>query len=115
MCAVSMCEAVIQLVTELGAHVVAPSDMMDGRVAAIKEKLLKFGLAERTAIMSYSAKFASSFYGPFRLEIFIMFYCDYYCCNFYDQGMLQSQHLHLVIGSAISCHQVPEDLQIGLL
>ena len=50
----------------VGAHVVAPSDMMDGRVAAIKEKLHDCGIAEKVAVMSYSAKFASSFYGPFR-------------------------------------------------
>jgi porphobilinogen synthase len=48
-----------------GADVVAPSDMMDGRVAAIREKLDANGLVE-TAILSYSTKFASAFYGPFR-------------------------------------------------
>lgn len=50
---------------EAGADVVAPSDMMDGRVAAIRHELDDGGLAE-TAILSYAAKFASSFYGPFR-------------------------------------------------
>ncbi len=50
---------------EAGADVVAPSDMMDGRVRAIREKLDHEGLTE-TPIMSYAAKFASSFYGPFR-------------------------------------------------
>lgn len=48
-----------------GAHVVAPSDMMDGRVAAIRKILEEKGFVD-TAIMSYSAKYASSFYGPFR-------------------------------------------------
>ncbi len=48
-----------------GAHLVAPSDMMDGRVGAIRAALDRAGLP-RTAIMSYSAKYASSFYGPFR-------------------------------------------------
>ena len=48
-----------------GAHIVAPSDMMDGRVAAIRQALDAAGL-ERTAIMSYAAKFASGYYGPFR-------------------------------------------------
>jgi porphobilinogen synthase len=48
-----------------GADVVAPSDMMDGRVAAIRAALDENGLAE-TAILSYSTKFASAFYGPFR-------------------------------------------------
>ncbi|KAE8229651.1 hypothetical protein CF326_g5375 [Tilletia indica] len=49
-----------------GAHCVAPSDMMDGRVGAIKRALIKEGLASRTTLMAYSAKFASSLYGPFR-------------------------------------------------
>lgn len=50
---------------EAGADMVAPSDMMDGRVAAIREKLDENGFAN-TPIMAYSAKFASAYYGPFR-------------------------------------------------
>jgi porphobilinogen synthase len=50
---------------ESGADFVAPSDMMDGRVAAIRNALDDEGLTD-TAIMAYSAKFASGFYGPFR-------------------------------------------------
>lgn len=50
---------------EAGADMVAPSDMMDGRVAAIREALDDGGFQE-TPIMAYSAKYASSFYGPFR-------------------------------------------------
>ncbi len=50
---------------EAGADMVAPSDMMDGRVAAIREALDEGGYAE-TPIMAYSAKYASAFYGPFR-------------------------------------------------
>ncbi len=50
---------------EAGADMVAPSDMMDGRVAAIREALDTNGF-EEVAIMSYAAKYASSFYGPFR-------------------------------------------------
>jgi porphobilinogen synthase len=50
---------------EAGADIVAPSDMMDGRVAAIRAVLDENGLGE-TPIMSYAAKFASAFYGPFR-------------------------------------------------
>jgi len=50
---------------EAGADMVAPSDMMDGRVRAIREALDKGGFSE-TPIMSYAAKFASAFYGPFR-------------------------------------------------
>src|SRR5205085_11722220 len=48
-----------------GADVVAPSDMMDGRVGALRAELDAEGLAD-TPILSYSAKFASAFYGPFR-------------------------------------------------
>jgi porphobilinogen synthase len=48
-----------------GADIVAPSDMMDGRVGAIREALDAAG-HDQTAIMSYAAKFASAFYGPFR-------------------------------------------------
>ena len=51
--------------TEAGADMVAPSDMMDGRVAAIREALDDSGYPE-TPIMAYSAKYASAFYGPFR-------------------------------------------------
>jgi porphobilinogen synthase len=48
-----------------GADIVAPSDMMDGRVGAIRTALDDEGFGE-VAIMAYSAKFASAFYGPFR-------------------------------------------------
>ena len=72
------------MVQSTGCHVVAPSDMMDNRVGAIKNALEENGLSSKVrsflsimivrsaikliqvAIMSYSAKFASSFYGPFR-------------------------------------------------
>jgi len=50
---------------QAGADMVAPSDMMDGRIGAIREALDANGFAE-TGIMSYAAKFASVFYGPFR-------------------------------------------------
>jgi porphobilinogen synthase len=50
---------------ESGADVVAPSDMMDGRVGAIRDALDEAGYTE-TPIMAYSAKYASAFYGPFR-------------------------------------------------
>jgi len=50
---------------EAGADWVAPSDMMDGRVAAIRRALDEAGRAE-VGILSYAAKFASAFYGPFR-------------------------------------------------
>jgi len=50
---------------ENGADIIAPSDMMDGRVAVIRRKLDENGFSE-TPIMAYSAKFSSAFYGPFR-------------------------------------------------
>jgi porphobilinogen synthase len=52
-------------VAQAGADVVAPSDMMDGRVAAIRRALDEEGCAQ-TPILSYASKFASAFYGPFR-------------------------------------------------
>jgi len=51
--------------TKAGADIVAPSDMMDGRVAAIRDSLDMTGY-EQTPILSYASKFASAFYGPFR-------------------------------------------------
>ncbi len=50
---------------EAGADVVAPSDMMDGRVAAIRDALDQQG-ADQTILMSYAVKYASAYYGPFR-------------------------------------------------
>lgn len=50
---------------EAGADIVAPSDMMDGRIGAIRQAFEQNGHIY-TSIMAYSAKYASSFYGPFR-------------------------------------------------
>jgi porphobilinogen synthase len=50
---------------QAGAHIVAPSDMMDGRVGAIRRELDAHGF-EHVAIMAYAAKYCSGFYGPFR-------------------------------------------------
>ncbi len=65
-------DATVQLLAKMavmhavaGADVVAPSDMMDGRVAAIRRALDETGF-ESTAILSYAVKYASGFYGPFR-------------------------------------------------
>ncbi|XP_026764789.1 delta-aminolevulinic acid dehydratase [Galleria mellonella] len=49
-----------------GAHVVAPSDMMDNRIKAIKDALVANRLENQVSVLSYSCKFASSMYGPFR-------------------------------------------------
>jgi porphobilinogen synthase len=61
----ALADAALQF-AQAGADCVAPSDMQDGRVAAIRTALDQTGL-ERQAIMSYAAKFNSAFYGPFRL------------------------------------------------
>jgi porphobilinogen synthase len=53
------------LQAEAGADIIAPSDMMDGRVGAIREALEREGHCD-VAIMAYAAKYASAFYGPFR-------------------------------------------------
>jgi porphobilinogen synthase len=54
------------LYAKAGANIIAPSDMMDGRIKAIKDALFMHGYGNRVGVMSYSAKFASCFYGPFR-------------------------------------------------
>lgn len=59
-----LCEMAV-LAAEAGVDMVAPSDMMDGRVGAIRAALDGNGF-EKTLILAYSAKFASAFYGPFR-------------------------------------------------
>jgi len=61
--AVLVRQALVQ--AEAGCDVIAPSDMMDGRIGAIRRALDEAGLAD-TRIMSYAAKYASVFYGPFR-------------------------------------------------
>jgi porphobilinogen synthase len=59
-----LCRQAVVL-AEAGCHVVAPSDMMDGRVGAIRETLDDAGRTD-VCILSYAAKYASAFYGPFR-------------------------------------------------
>jgi len=61
--AVMIKSAIVQ--ARAGADIIAPSDMMDGRIAAVRQALDGEGF-ENTSIMSYAAKFASAFYGPFR-------------------------------------------------
>ncbi|KAJ1957441.1 Aminolevulinate dehydratase [Dispira parvispora] len=51
---------------QAGAQLVGPSDMMDGRIQAIKEALIQAGISHQVFVMAYSAKFATAFYGPFR-------------------------------------------------
>lgn len=51
---------------ECGADIIAPSDMMDGRILSITKKFKEIGKRHKVTVMSYSAKFASCFYGPFR-------------------------------------------------
>ncbi len=64
-CTLPLLAGMARVHAEAGAHVVAPSAMADGQVAAIRDALDRAGL-EQTAIMAYSAKYASAFYGPFR-------------------------------------------------
>ncbi|KAI9298470.1 tetrapyrrole biosynthesis, porphobilinogen synthase [Neoconidiobolus thromboides FSU 785] len=52
--------------TKAGCHVLVPSDMMDGRVKAIKEALIENKIGHQASVMSMSSKYASAFYGPFR-------------------------------------------------
>lgn len=59
-----LCDSAV-ILAESGADIVAPSDMMDGRVGAIRARLDEHGF-EDLAIMSYAAKYASAFYGPYR-------------------------------------------------
>lgn len=94
-----------------GCHVVAPSDMMDGRIGAIREALVSANLHSKVSIMSYSAKFASGFYGPFRCVhirdkslIFIPHYPS-------PVVMLLSLLLLLGIASATSCRLAHQDWQ----
>lgn len=58
--------AVAVAYAKAGAHAVAPSDMIDGRIWEIKQGLIDNDLAHRTMLMSYSAKFSGNLYGPFR-------------------------------------------------
>lgn len=62
---VAVLQKLAVLEAKAGADWVAPSDMMDGRVAAIRHALDEAGF-QKTGILSYSAKFASAYYGPFR-------------------------------------------------
>ena len=64
-------EALVKMsvsLAEAGADIIAPSDMMDGRVAAIRQGLEENGFTD-VGILSYAAKYASSFYGPFRTAL----------------------------------------------
>jgi porphobilinogen synthase len=56
-------QAIVQ--ADAGCHIIAPSDMMDGRVGAIRRSLDEAGY-QQVQIMAYAAKYASAFYGPFR-------------------------------------------------
>ncbi len=57
-------QAIVQ--TEAGVVMVAPSDMMDGRIGAIRARARRLGLPAHEQIMAYAAKYASAFWGPFR-------------------------------------------------
>lgn len=57
-----------------GAHCVAPSDMMDGRILSIKRALMDNGFGNKVTLMSYAAKFASGLYGPFRCDTYLFYH-----------------------------------------
>lgn len=65
-CSVEQIAETAYAYVKAGCHIVAPSDMNDGRIQAICDKLRAEGLRNKVSILSYSAKFASSMYGPFR-------------------------------------------------
>jgi porphobilinogen synthase len=88
---------------EAGADVVAPSDMMDGRVGAIREALENNGLVN-TRILAYSAKYASNYYGPFRDAVGSA--SNIKGGNKYSYQMDQAN-------SDVSIHQVAQDIAEG--
>jgi delta-aminolevulinic acid dehydratase/porphobilinogen synthase len=84
---------------------VAPSDMMDGRIRAIKELLIAEGFGNRCCLMAYSAKFASGLYGPFRCI------CSALAGPHVDRGCAEKQQAPcptLAIGNAISSRRTLE-------
>jgi len=109
---------------QAGAHCVAPSDMMDGRIKAIKRKLVDGGLGNKCLLMSYSAKFASGLYGPFRCSsvaaeytladvlltdaIFSPFF--FFSFSFLYSETQQEAPRRLVTVNATSFHPVPRAL-----
>jgi delta-aminolevulinic acid dehydratase/porphobilinogen synthase len=98
-----------------GAHCVAPSDMMDGRVRAIKRGLMDAGLANKCTLMSYSAKFASSLYGPFRCVGLIIRPSLYLSAAIARVEMRPVVRHHLGTGSVISCLREPAGWRAVLL
>ena len=83
-----------------GVHCVAPSDMMDGRIKAIKQGLIDAGFGNKCTLMSYSAKFASALYGPFRYVRIPTI--SMYILSLIFLGRLQEAHRLLVTGSVTS-------------
>lgn len=90
-----------------GADCVAPSDMMDGRIKAIKRGLMDAGLGNKCTLMSYSAKFASSLYGPFRYVLYTKGAVRRLTRHL---GMLQAVHRRLVTANATNFHLLHADL-----
>ena len=100
-----------------GAHCVAPSDMMDGRIKAIKRQLIDNGLGNRCLLMSYSAKFASGLYGPFRCaflrHLVTVVRYDFYL--FTCSEMPREAPPRSVTVNATSSHPAPRALRAVLL
>lgn len=85
---------------------VAPSDMMDGRIGAIKRALVSNGYGNRCSLMAYSAKFASGLYGPFRCAHPRR--ASFHPVSDLRTGMPLALHLPLAIANAISCRPMRE-------
>lgn len=91
-----------------GAHCVAPSDMMDGRIKSIKRGLIDAGYGNKCTLMSYSAKFASSLYGPFRYVAKLVEWRNH--SSPVSETLLEVRHL-LEIVNVISSRQLLADWQ----
>ena len=75
---VESCKRIAEIAVDYaraGADCVAPSDMNDGRILAIKRGLIRENLAHRTMLISYAAKFSGCLYGPFREGMFVPPFC----------------------------------------
>lgn len=85
---------------------------MDGRIKAIKRKLIDNGFGNKVTLMSYSAKFASALYGPFRCVFCLVWINPSSFGLKIFSGMLREVHLRLEIVSATSCPLQPKALLV---
>jgi hypothetical protein len=85
---------------------------MDGRIRSIKRTLIDAGYGNKCTLMSYSAKFASALYGPFRYTILILSLLMVLALII-SPGKQQEVLLHLETGNAINSPQMRRDLPVG--